>query len=115
MTSGQDDGPSLRRVVYARTFREQLARFIEQGERRYGARLAEEKEHLVLDFIDTTLARSPGLKPRHPALGLVFYPVSRTPFIVVYDHDDQEVRVMACLLQGAGERIDDFDAGTVDW
>lgn len=56
MTAGRDDDAvAPRRVTYSRTFREQLADFIEQGELKHGARLAEEKERIVLDFIDTTL------------------------------------------------------------
>ena len=116
MTPGHDDDAlPARRVTYSKTFREQLAEFIERGELRYGARLAEEKEQLVLDFIDTTLARTPALKRRNTQLHLVVYPVTNTPFIVIYDYDDQELRVMACLLKGAGVRINEFDPSMVEW
>ena len=104
-----------RLVTYSKTFRDQLADFVEQGERAYGPRLAEEKERLVLDFIDTTIARTPAIKRRHAKLGVVAYPVSNTPFIVIYDYDDEEVRVFACLLNGSGPRLDEFDPNSVEW
>ncbi len=113
--SHDDDAVPPRRVTYSRTFREQLADFIEQGELKHGARLAEEKERLVLDFIDTTLSRTPALKRRDAKLNLVVYPISNTPFIVIYDFDDEEVRVLTCLLKGAGNRLDDFDPASVEW
>jgi hypothetical protein len=116
MTSGHDDDAiPPRRVTYSRTFREQLGSFIEQGELKHGARIAEEKERLVLDFIDTTLSRTPALKQRDAKLSFVVYPVSNTPFIVIYDFDDEEVRVVTCLLKGVGNRLDDFDPKSVKW
>jgi hypothetical protein len=110
-----DDAVPPRRVMYSRTFREQLADFVVQGELTHGTRLAEEKEQLVLDFIDTTLSRAPALKQRYAKLNLVVYPVSNTPFIVIYDFDDAEVRILTCLLKGAGTRLDDFDPASVAW
>jgi hypothetical protein len=113
--SHSDDAVPPRQVTYSRTFREQLADFIEQGELKYGARVVEEKERLVLDFIDTTLSRTPALKRRDAKLNLVIYPVSHTPFIVIDDFDDTEVRVLTCLLKGAGNRLADFDPASVEW
>ena len=115
MTPSHDDAALPRRVTYSRTFRDQLAEFIEQGELKHGARLAAEKERRVLDFIDTTLARTPALKRRDAKLNLVVYPVSNTPFIVIYDFDDEVVRVLICLVKGAGNRLDDFDPASVEW
>jgi hypothetical protein len=66
-------------------------------------------------FIDTTLSRTPALKRRDAKLNLVVYPVSHTPFIVIYDLDDNEVWVLTCLLKGAGNRVDDFDLALVEW
>lgn len=104
-----------RRVRYSKTFRDQLSAFIEQGEQIYGVQLAEAKEQLVLDFIDKKIALTPAIKRRNAKLGLVVYPIAKSPFIVVYDYDDQEVRVYACLLRGAGVRLDAFDSEAIDW
>ncbi len=104
-----------RRVRYSKTFRDQLTAFIEQGEQVYGARFAEEKAQFVLDFIDTTIAMTPGVKRRNSKLGLVVYPMTKSPFIVVYDYDHDEVRVFACLLRGVGVRLDAFDREAIEW
>lgn len=81
----------------------------------YGGRLAQEKKRHVFSLFDEIIASTPALKPRHPSLGLIVYPVSKTPFIVIYDFDDEEVRVMTCVLKGAGDRLDDFDVASVTW
>lgn len=104
-----------RAVVYSKTFHNQLLDHLDRGEQRYGLHLAAEKRQILLDLIETTLARTPAIKRRHSKLGLVVYPVSRTPFIVIYDYDDREIQVMTCFLQGAGDRIEDFDPSTVEW
>ena len=106
---------TARKVVYSKTFIEQLLNFTDRGEQAYGKRLAQEKKRLVFSLLDDTIAATPAIKARHPRLGLVVYPVSNTPFIVIYDFDDEEVRVLMCLLKGAGTRLDHFDPASVEW
>ena len=104
-----------RKVAYSKTFIEQLLDVTERGEREYGERLAQEKKKRVFNVLDTTIATTPAIKPRHAKLGLVVYPVTKTPFLVIYDYDNLEVRVVACLLTGAGDRLEDFDPNAVEW
>ena len=106
---------TARKVMYSKTFIERLLDFTDRGEQAYGERLAQEKKRLVFRLLDDTIAATPAIKQRHPQLGLVVYPVSHTPFIVIYDFDDEEVRVLTCLLKGAGNRLDDFDPASVEW
>ena len=104
-----------RKVTYSTTFIDQLLAFTDSGEQEYGERVAQEKKNRVFDFFDITIAATPHIKRRHPKLGLVVYPVSKTPFIVIYDYDDHEVQVFACLKKGAGTRLTDFDIESVEW
>ena len=66
-------------------------------------------------FVEFDLADFPGLKGAHKRLGLVVYPVSDTPFIVLYDFDAEELRVHFILRQGAGDRLDDLDPSLIEW
>ena len=104
-----------RTVIYSKTFIERLLDFTDRGEQEYGERVAQEKKRLVFALLDDTIAASPAIKLRHPELGLVVYPVAKTPFIVIYDFDAHEVRVFTCLLKGAGTRLEDFDPAAVEW
>ncbi len=104
-----------RKVRYSKTFVDRLLDYTDLGEIKYGERLAQEKKRLVFALLDDTIALTPAIKRRHSKLGLVVYSISGTPFIVIYDYDDEEIRVMSCFLRGAGDRIEDFDPADVEW
>ena len=103
-----------RKVRYSRTFTDRLLDYTDRGELQYGERFAKVKKQLVFALFDNTIALTPAIKRRHSKLGLVVS-ISRAPFIVIYDYDDQEIRVMTCFLKGAGDRIADFDPADVEW
>lgn len=104
-----------RKVTYSKTFIERLLDFTDRGEQEYGERVAQEKKRLVFSLLDDTIATTPAIRRRHTKLDLVVYPISKTPIIVIYDYDDDEVRVFTCLLKGAGDRLVDFDPASVEW
>jgi hypothetical protein len=54
-------------------------------------------------------------KVRDPDLGLVVYPVTDTPFIVVYDVDAHELRLHFVFSTGAGDRLEDLDPSSAEW
>jgi plasmid stabilization system protein ParE len=99
-------------VRISKTFSEQLDRLIEQGFPKFGARVAAEKRDRVLATINQHLAGFPK-KPRDPRNGLFVYPVTKTPFVVVYDYDDTELRVMFIFHARADLRS--FDPAAVEW
>jgi hypothetical protein len=81
--------------------------------RQFGPGIVAEKRDALLDFVERTVALFPAIKARHPTLGLVVYPVSRTPFVVLYDYDDDEVRINFILHRRAS--LDELDPASVDW
>jgi plasmid stabilization system protein ParE len=102
-----------RAVKLSMTFNDQLVEQIDYGEQRFGARVAEEKKERVLAVIENLLANNPAIKPPHPALGLVVYPISDTPFFILYDYDERELRVH--FIFRAGASLDDLDPNSAEW
>ncbi len=102
-----------RTVRLSKTFNDQLVDLIDHGEQRFGTRVAEQKKEKVLATIETLLARSPAVKQRHPKLGLVVYPVSDTPFIVLYDFTESELRMHFIFHKSASR--EDLDPGSAEW
>lgn len=90
----------MRSIRLSKTFDEQLIAYIDEGARKYGDSVAAEKKALVYKTIERTLALNPAIKRRNPELGLVVYPISNTPFFVLYDYDDTELRVHFIFING---------------
>lgn len=105
----------MRTVRFSVTARDQLRDLLAAGVARFGPKVVAEKRDRLFDTVDNVLARFPATKRAHPTLGLVVYPVSETPFLVLYDFDDAELRVHFVLLTGAGTRLEDLDPATVAW
>lgn len=103
----------MRRVVYSVTFHDQLRALLEMGLPHFGAAIIAEKRDLVRATIETFLAAYPAVKRPHPELGLVAYPVRDTPFVVLYDFDDAELRVHFILHKHAS--LDELDPLAAQW
>jgi len=88
----------------------QLKTFIAQGTETFGVAVAERTLARVDYTIEEHLARYPK-KPIDDQLGLYVYRVSRTPFVLIYDFDDDELRVHF-IVHGRADRksIDPFSA-----
>jgi len=82
----------MRRVVRSRTYVAQLKTFIDQGTETFGAAIAERTLARIDHTIEQHLARYPK-KPIDDQLGLYVYAVSRTPFVLIYNFDEEEMRV----------------------
>jgi plasmid stabilization system protein ParE len=95
------------------TFNDQLIDQIDFGERRFGRRVAEQKKEKVLATIEGLLARTPAVTRPHPTLGLVVYPVTDTPFMVLYDFTETELRVHFVLHKRAS--LEDLDPNSAEW
>ena len=65
---------------------------LDQGIDRVGARVVAQKRALLFDKIKIHLAEFP-VRKIDPDIGICAYPVSKTPFVVLYDYDNAELRV----------------------
>jgi hypothetical protein len=102
----------MRLVRYSVTFAKQLDLLLAQGEPKFGARVIDAKRELVYDTIDHRLAASPKREP-DPELGLCVYSIAKTPFVVVYDFDDDEVHAYFLLHRGQDRR--EINSTEVEW
>ena len=71
-----------------------------------------EKRDLVFRLIEQHLAGYPRI-PRDRKHGLCVYPVRKTPFMLVYDFDDAELRVLFAFHKHAD--LSDLDPSAVEW
>ncbi len=102
----------MRRVRYSTTFIYQFNALLAQGEAKFGARVIDRKRELVYDTIDHYLARFP-TKPRDPDIDLYTHAIAGTPFVVIYDFDDTELRVFF-IVHGHTDRARIHPA-SVEW
>ncbi len=98
---------------YSITARDQLQALLLQGFSRFGIKVALEKRELLQQTIDVHLARHPRVKRPRRRLRLVVYPVTDTPFVVLYDYDDIELRVHFVLHRRASLRH--LDPTSAEW
>ena len=103
----------MRHIAYSNTFDRQIADYIEQGELSFGVAVTTAKKNLVYSTIRNILASNPGVKRADPKLGLVVYPISKTPFFVVYDYDDVELRMHFIFING--KPLDTIDPSSAVW
>ncbi len=102
----------MREVRYSVSFIHQLNTLLAQGEAKFGAGVADRKRELVYDTIDHYLAQFP-VKPRDPEIDLYTHAVAGTPFVVIYDFDDTELRVFF-IVHGRTDRVH-IDLAGVEW
>lgn len=102
----------MRRVVRSRTYVAQLKTFIEQGTEAFGATVAARTLARIDHTIEQHLARYPK-KPIDEQIGLYVYSVSHTPFALIYDFDDNELRVH--LIVPGRSDFRELDPSTVQW
>ncbi len=102
----------MRTIRLSQTFFIQLHTLLEQGYTRFGERVVLEKRDRVFRLIESHLVSYPRI-PRDPKHGLCVYPVRKTPFILVYDYDDVELRVM--FVFHASADYAGVDPSTVEW
>ncbi len=103
----------MRTVRYSKTFTDQLHVLLRQGHWKVGARLVSEKRTIVYDTVDDHLMHFPGTGIADKRLRLWSYEVSRTPFVVLYDFDDTELRVHFVVHKRADRRK--IDPNSVEW
>ncbi len=102
----------MRRVRLSKSFLDQLDMLLAQGYPQFGDRVVREKRDRVFDMIENHIARYPRIEP-DPDLNLCIYPVLRTPFVLIYDYDDDEVRVHFVLNKRADRT--ELDPSSAEW
>lgn len=103
----------MRDVRFSKTFIEQLNALLRQGVAPFGPRLVAEKRDLIYAFIADFLVHYPAAKRIQPRLGLRTYAVRKTPFVLVYDFDDAELRLHFVVHKHAS--LDDLDPTSAEW
>lgn len=103
----------MRRIIRSRTFVAQLQIFIEQGVAAFGITVARRTLARIDRTIEQHLAQFPASKTPDPNLGLTVYRVSQTPFVVLYDYDEAELRVHFILPARADRG--DLDPASAEW
>ena len=102
----------MRRVRLSRTFFDQLHQLLKQGYPKFGERVVLEKRDRIFRLIEQHLARYPRV-PRNHRHGLCVYPVRGTPFVLLYDYDDEELRVLFVFHRAAD--LSDIDPFAAEW
>lgn len=103
----------MRTVRFSRTFDLQFVDLLEFGERTFGEDVAIAKRRTVYRTISQFLARFPGARRIDPRHGLCAYPISGTPFVVLYDFDDDELRVHFDFHRSAD--LSQLDPSAAEW
>lgn len=103
----------MRRVRLSRSFAETFKKQLLYGASRYATLVVEDKRARVERTIFEVLCSNPGIGKFVPDLGLRLYRVSKTPFILLYDFDDNELR-MHPLVHARSDRSG-IDLAEVDW
>ncbi len=103
----------MRRVVWSRTAVDGLQTLLEQGIPKFGATVVAEKRRLLDAFVFERLAEHPHRGRRLTGRAIYFEHVARTPFTVIYDYDDAELRILFIVHNRSDRsRLDPTD---VDW
>lgn len=102
----------MREVRYSLAFIHQFNTLLAQGVEKFGPGVAGRKRDLVYDSIDHYLAQFPK-RPRDPDIDLYTHAVAGTPFVVIYDFDDTELRVYF-IVHGHTDRAR-IDPDGVEW
>ena len=102
----------MRSFRLSRTFNDELVELLGQGLPRFGASVVADKQALVFDTIETYLVHFPA-RPVDPVLGLCACSVGKTPFVLLYDYDDIELRVHLVIHESADRTL--IDLAAVVW
>lgn len=102
-----------RRITISRTARENFNILLAQGVEKFDLDVVDEKRQLVFKTLETHLSENPhhGLTDR--VRGLRHFHVSKTPFLIVYEYDDTDLRVLFIVHASQDRRH--LNPSTVEW
>ena len=98
----------MRRLRPSITFEVSLENLLLFGEEKFGPKVADKKRERFLRVIATNIREFPGIGRFDEALGVYVFHVSRTPFVLLYDFDDEELRLILTVHQRADRSQLDF-------
>ncbi len=101
----------MRSIRLSRTFLSEADALLEQGLSRFGARVVENKRDRIRSTIEH-LARNPR-RPKDRYLDIWSYEVTGAPFVLLYDFDDDDLRVHLIVHASADRTL--IDLSTVEW
>ena len=99
----------MRTVRLSRSFYGELATMLRQGLPKFGAGVVAEKRARVFDTIENYLVHFPKRRP-DPVLGICAAEVKMSPFVILYDYDDSELRVHLVIHRNADRTLIDLSA-----
>ena len=103
----------MRTVRYSLTAERMFHAMLHEGAEKFGVDVAEEKRRLLVNCVRDYLAEHPHHGLRTRGKSFLHYPVQSTPFTVVYDYDNNELRVLYILHKRADRR--NLTPTNVDW
>jgi hypothetical protein len=93
----------MRTIRVSRSYLAALHELLAYGEERFGRLVVDEKRSRVERTIANILRDYPGIGRFEANLGVYSYPVARTPFVLLYDFDDTELR-LHLIVHGRADR-----------
>lgn len=102
----------MRAIRFSRTFNVELAALLRQGVPGFGTRVVASSREKVFRTIESYIAPSP-VRAVDPVLGICAYHVKATPFVLLYDYDDTELRIH--LINYAKADRAQIDLSAVEW
>jgi plasmid stabilization system protein ParE len=107
------ESPDWLSGIRSRTSILQLQALLDQGAAKFGVAVAADKLRRLEDTIHNHLAWFPATKRPDRRLKLHLYLVTKTPFVLVYDFDDDELRIHFILHASADRRL--VDPNDIKW
>jgi hypothetical protein len=83
----------MRLIRVSRTYLSMLTEQLAYGETQFGSRVVDDKRGRISHTIGRVLAHNPRIGLFDQTLDIHYYPVGRTPFVLLYDFDDVELRI----------------------
>src|SRR5438874_13135475 len=102
----------MRRVIRSRTYVAQLRTLLEHGAAVFGTAVAEQTLFRIDHVIEKHLAHFPK-KPIDEKLGLRVFAILRTPFVLIYDFDENELRIHFIIPMRTDRR--NIDSMSAEW
>jgi hypothetical protein len=103
----------MRSIRVSQTYLAALHEQLAFGQSRFSDKIVEEKRRRVSQTIQDVLALYPAIGARDNELGVYFHPVSQTPFVLLYDFDDVELRIHLIVHRRADRSR--VDLTSVEW
>ncbi|KAF2989362.1 hypothetical protein OGR47_07760 [Methylocystis sp. MJC1] len=103
----------MRSIRVSRTYLAALHDLLAFGHTRFGRAVVDEKRKRISDVIRNVLAVYPTIGGFDESHGIHFHAVSGTPFVLLYDFDEAELRIHLVIHRRANRSS--VDVANIDW